>query len=205
MITKDLIIETATNLFLANGVKTITMDRLAKELHTSKRTIYTHFKDKTALLQACLEKYHLKVREENESIIKNSSNAIEAMGYLHQHIVRRASFVNPRFFNDILHYYPGMLSQSYKKTDNFAHQQLVDLAHWGIQDRIFLKDIDVDVTVKTVLGLLKLLKDNNLFPITAYSKERLTFGVMVPYMRGLCTSRGLKILEMQEELFRVSI
>ncbi|MFK8101187.1 MAG: TetR/AcrR family transcriptional regulator [Saprospiraceae bacterium] len=205
MITKDLIINTAIKLFLSNGVKTITMDRLVKELHTSKRTIYLHFKDKTALLKACLETYHAKVRQENENIIKESSNAIEAMGYLHQHIVRRASLVNPSFFNDIIHYYPGMLSASYKQTDNFAHQQVVDLAEWGISDGIFLKDLDVEVTVKTVLALLKLLKDNNLFPIAAYSKERLTFGVMVPYMRGVCTPKGLEILEMQEELFRVSI
>ena len=205
MITKDLIIETATKLFLSNGVKTITMDRIVKELHTSKRTIYTHFKDKTALLRSCLERYHAKVRDENEATIQEASNAIEAMGYLHQHIVRRASQVNPSFFNDIIHYYPGMLGKSYKEMDNFAHQQVVDLAEWGIQDGIFLKELDVEVTVKTVLALLKLLKDNNLFPIKDYSKERLTFGVMVPYMRGVCTSKGLKILEMQEELFRVSI
>ena len=38
MITKEFIIETATKLFMQNGVKTITIDRIVKELRTSKRT-----------------------------------------------------------------------------------------------------------------------------------------------------------------------
>ena len=205
MVDRELIIDVATKLFLANGVKTVTIDRIVKELHTSKRPLYHQFKDKTELLKACLRVYHAKVREENEEVIENAENAIEAMAYLHQHIVRRAGTVNPNFFNDILHYYPGMLQRSYRSTGNFAHRQLAHLAEWGIKDGIFVEDLDVEVAVKTVLALLELLKDNDRFPVTEYSKERLTFGIMVPYMRGVCTSKGLAILEEQEELFRVAI
>ena len=46
MITKELIIDTATALFIQNGVKSITIDRIVKELHTSKRTIYNHFEER---------------------------------------------------------------------------------------------------------------------------------------------------------------
>lgn len=205
MITRGLIVEVATRLFIRNGVKTVTVDRLVKELHTSKRTIYQHFSDKTELLRACLGEYHLRIKAENEEIIASSSNAIEAMGHLHQHIIRRASQVNPNFFNDILHYYPGMLNESYRKTGNFAHRELAYLAEWGIRDGIFIEDLDIEVAVKTVLALLKLLKDNEQFPVEKYSKERLTFGILVPYMRGVCTPEGVRLLEEQEALFHVTI
>jgi hypothetical protein len=97
------------------------------------------------------------------------------------------------------------LQESYRSTGNFAHQELTDLAEWGIQDGIFLEDIDIEVAAKTVLILLELLKDNNRFPISQYSKERLTFGILVPYLRGVCTKRGIEILKLQEELFKVTI
>jgi TetR/AcrR family transcriptional regulator, cholesterol catabolism regulator len=181
------------------------MDKIVKELHTSKRTIYAHFEDKTQLLKACLAVYHAKVAAENEEIIAQSENAIEAMGYLHQKIVQRSHQVNPNYFNDILHYYPGLLHESYRETGNFAHKQLVYLAQWGIKDGLFPPDLDVEVVGKTVLTLLKLLKDNDLFPVTEFSKERLTFGIMVPYLRGLCTAKGIMILEEQEELYRIII
>jgi TetR/AcrR family transcriptional regulator, cholesterol catabolism regulator len=205
MITKELIIETATKLFIQNGIKTITVDKIVKELHTSKRTLYTHFSDKTELLKACLSVYHDKVKAENEEVIASSDNVIEAMGYLHQKIIHRSYHVNPNFFSDILHYYPGLLHEAYTSKGNFAHQQLIDLAEWGIKDGIFQDDMDVEVVGKTVLAMLKLLKDNNQFPVNEFSKERLTFGILVPYLRGLCTNKGIKLLEIQEELFRVSI
>ena len=118
--TKEKIIDTATKLFLENGVKTVTMNKIVQELHTSKRTLYQHFEDKTALLKACLAVYHQKVKKENKETIQISSNAIEAMGYLLHKIIKRSHTVNPNFFNDILHYYPGLLNESYRETGNFA-------------------------------------------------------------------------------------
>jgi AcrR family transcriptional regulator len=205
MIDKETIIKVASDLFLKNGVKTVTLDRITKELHTSKRTIYAHFSDKTDLLKSCLNAYHARIRKENEEVIRNSENAIEAMGYLHQHIVNRANVTNPNFFNDILHYYPGLLSRSYGENGNFAHEELMYLAKWGIKDGLFEEDLDIHVTMKTVLNLLKLLKDTDQFPVQEYSKTRLTFGIMLPYLRGICTKKGIELLEMQKELFYVTL
>ena len=101
MVTSELIIETATKLFITHGVKSITIDRIVKELHTSKRTIYSHFEDKITLLRACLDVYHTKIRVENEEIIQSADNVIEAMGLLHQRIVQRSHQVNPNFFSEL--------------------------------------------------------------------------------------------------------
>ena len=86
---------------------------------------------------------------------------------------------------------------------NFAHAELSHLADWGIKDGLFLEDMDVEVTSKTVLALLELLKDNDRFPMYEFSKERLTFGIMLPYLRGVCTQKGIEQLKEQEALFRV--
>jgi hypothetical protein len=130
---------------------------------------------------------------------------LEAMGTLHQKIVQRSYQVNPNFFNDVISYYPGLLHESYRNNGKYAHQQLVLLAEWGIRDGIFQEDMDVEVVGKTVLAMLKLLKNTKTFPIAEFSKERLTFGILVPYLRGMCTAKGIKLLEIQEEHFRVSI
>jgi len=149
--------------------------------------------------------YNAKVRAENEEIIKASSNVIEAMGHMHQKIVYRAHQTNPNFFSDIIHYYPGLLNESYKRNGNYAHQQLIELASAGIEQGVFREDMDVEVVGKTVLKLLKMLKDNELFPVAEFSIERLTFGIMVPYLRGLCTEKGLELVRVQEALFIVQL
>lgn len=205
MITKEFILKTASELFLKYGEKTVTIERIAKELHTSKRTIYTHFEDKTALLKACLQLYFAQVRDENERIIDGAHNAIEAIGRINFHIIKRAASENPNFFQDIHAYYPGLLREAYRENGHFAHIHLKQLAEWGIKDKIFVADLDVDVTMKTVQALLELTRDTSLFPVGEYSKKRLTFGIMFPYLRGMCTEEGVKLLEKQRDLFGISV
>jgi len=205
MITRELIIETASKSFIVNGVKSVTIDKIVKELHTSKRTLYTHFKDKVELLGACLEDYNKKVKAENEAIIESADNVIEAMAKLHHQIVRRSYEVNPNFFQDVQAFYPTVLNDSYRNTGKYAHAQLIKLATWGIEEGIFRSDLDIEVVGQTVLVMQKLLKDKTKFPISEFSIERLTFGTLVPYLRGNCTLKGREILEIQEELFKVSI
>ena len=50
---KDKILDTATELFLTRGFKSVTMDDLAEEMGMSKKTIYSHFSNKTALVEQC--------------------------------------------------------------------------------------------------------------------------------------------------------
>ena len=205
MMDRAYIIEKSLTLFLQHGVKTMTITKIVDHLKTSNRTIYNHFNDKTDLLTSCLATYHQRIKSENETIIQNAENAIEAMGYLHQQIVYRSTKTNPNFFNDIIHYYPGLLQSSYRDNGNFAHMQLAMIGEWGIEDGLFDAEMDIDVTVKTVLALLELLKDTNRFPVERYSKERLTFGIMLPYLRGICTSKGSVILDQQETLFKIML
>jgi AcrR family transcriptional regulator len=50
---KEKIIQRATDLFLKLGFKSVTMDDIANEMAISKKTIYTHFKNKTDLVKEC--------------------------------------------------------------------------------------------------------------------------------------------------------
>jgi len=203
MITKEKIVDTSLKLFTQYGVKTMTISKIVEKLHTSKRTIYNHLEDKTALLETCLDVYLKKVKAENETIIESSENSIVAMGHLLHQILARRQMINANFYTDIYHYYPGLMEEVNKNNGNPAKSQLLGLAERGINNGIFRKDLDIEVVSITVLHLLKLFRDNEKFPITLYPKKRLTFGILIPYMRGLCTPKGLEILQKQEELFKV--
>ena len=205
MITRELIVETGLRLFLKNGVKSITVDKIVKELHTSKRTLYQHFGDKSALVKACLVEYNKSVAQENEEVLHSSENVIEALGRLLQRIVSRSHEVNPNFYTDVANYHPGLLTESYEEAGQFAHKQFMFVAQWGLEDGIFREDLDIEIAGKTVAAMLKLCKDSRTFPSKDFSTERLTFAIILPYLRGNCTDKGSKLVTIQEELFRVSI
>lgn len=204
MITKEHIIEVTTQLYLKRGVKSVTIADISKELSTSKRTIYNHFLDKTDLMQACVEQYLASIRSNNDEIINTSSSAIEAMGMIHQQILKRADYSNANFYREILKYYPSVLKDSYKKNAEFAFRELLYLAKWGVKDGFFRKDLDPEVTMPAVQTLLKLCNNSKIFPSEQFSKARLSEGIMVAYLRGLCTEKGLLEVEKQKHLYLIA-
>ncbi len=56
--TKARILEAATKLFYANGIRAIGVDAIAAEAGVTKRTLYKHFESKDALIAAYLEGQH---------------------------------------------------------------------------------------------------------------------------------------------------
>lgn len=56
--TKARILEAATKLFYANGIRAIGVDTIAAEACVTKRTLYRHFESKDALVAAYLEGQH---------------------------------------------------------------------------------------------------------------------------------------------------
>lgn len=201
MITKDYIIEITTQLYLKNGVKAVTIADISKELSTSKRTIYNHFIDKTDLMSACVEQYLANIRSGNDEIINTSSSAIEAMGMIHQQILNRSDYSNSNFYKDILKYFPSVLKDSYERNSKFAFRELLYLANWGVEDGFFRKELDPEVTMAVVQTLLKLCNNTKTFPSREFSKTRLTEGILVVYLRGLCTDKGLLEVEKQKHLY----
>ncbi|WP_027078167.1 TetR/AcrR family transcriptional regulator [Maribacter antarcticus] len=201
MITKEYIVAITTQLYLKNGVKAVTIADITKELSTSKRTIYNHFIDKTDLMQTCIEQYLAGIRSNNDEIINTCNSAIEALGMIHQQILKRADYSNANFYKEILKYFPSVLKDSYEKNSKFAFRELLYLAKWGVKEGLFRKDLDPEVTMATVQTLLKLCNNSKVFSSGQFSKARLTEGIMVVYLRGLCTEKGLLEVEKQKHLY----
>ena len=75
----DRIIQGGEQLFLQQGIKSVTMDDIAKHLGMSKKTIYQFFKDKNELVVALVKKKQHEDEEQLYDIIGKSENVIEEM------------------------------------------------------------------------------------------------------------------------------
>jgi len=76
---KDKIISESIELFLKYGVKSVTMDDIAKHLGMSKKTIYQHFKDKEEMIIQATDQYFKTEHERMEGIEEGAENAVEAL------------------------------------------------------------------------------------------------------------------------------
>ena len=73
------ILKKATDMFLNLGFKSVTMDDLANEMGISKKTIYSHFENKTHLVEESTSNLFCNISEGIDYICSMNKNPIEEL------------------------------------------------------------------------------------------------------------------------------
>ena len=136
-----------SDLFLKYGVKSVTMDDLAKGLGISKKTLYLSFADKKDVVmkfveysiahhQACL----VKAKE-----IVDGSNAIDTLLKVSQLLISSQNKINPNVNYDLQKYYPEAWAKvkRFRQEHVFTHirQNIIQ----GISEGIYRTDFNIEV------------------------------------------------------------
>jgi AcrR family transcriptional regulator len=108
------IIEESIELFMKNGVRSVTMDDIAKDLGISKKTIYRHFKDKGEIILLSTSMYFKKEQKDMEEIENGTENAVEHLYNLSVCLRERLRNINSSVLFDLKKYYKSAWN-NYKK------------------------------------------------------------------------------------------
>ena len=76
------IIETATEMFLTHGFKSVTMDEISSKMGISKKTIYHHFENKNDLVEATTLRLFETISKGVDEIMLLNNNPIEELFFI---------------------------------------------------------------------------------------------------------------------------
>lgn len=100
------IVAVAERVFLRSGFSRVAMDDLARELGMSKKTLYTHFESKEALLRAMLRSRAARMEEGlKERTEEEAPFAVKFPKVIH-FVHEKASEVSPQFVEDVRRFAP---------------------------------------------------------------------------------------------------
>jgi TetR/AcrR family transcriptional regulator, cholesterol catabolism regulator len=190
----DRIIEGGEDLFLKAGIKSVTMDDIAKHLGMSKKTIYQFFKDKNELVSALVAK---KLRQDEDNmchIINHSGNVIEKMINMMKCSEEIFSRINPIVIHDMQKYHPEAWKQFQDFKSGFIVGTLEELLTEGIKQGHIRTDIDVKILARMRVAQVELGFDTKLFPISEFSTWHVQFQFLEHFIFGICTLKGHKLL-----------
>ena len=103
---EEKIIKGAEELFFRFGVRSVTMDDIAKHLGMSKKTIYQCYKDKDEMVFKLMQVQVQQHEEVFGGIQKTSANVIEEVFEIMKEISSYLSRVNPLLMYELQKYYP---------------------------------------------------------------------------------------------------
>lgn len=192
---KERILIKAEELFMRYGIRSITMDDIARELAISKKTIYQYFQDKDALVEQVAERYFSRDQEQIHRICQHTENAIDEVILISQHLKNRLKGVNPSVFFDLQRYHPKTWALWQEHKRNFIIAQVRRNLEQGIAEGLYRKDLDVEALAILRVTEIEMPFDIQLFPPEKFDVVSLQMTFLEHFIRGIVTVKGLEVLE----------
>lgn len=194
---KNKILETAAEMFLNLGFKSVTMDDIAKEIGVSKKTIYTHFKNKTSLVEEVTNSMFCVISEGIGLIHEQQKNPIKEL-YEVKHFVMtylKDEKSSPQY--QMQKYYPKIYKVLKRKQFEFMQECIKENLSRGINQGLFRENIDIDFIARIYFNGMLGIKDHELFPLKNFSMNTLMNNYLEYHLRGICSEKGQKELDNQ--------
>lgn len=193
---KERIIQHACELFLARGIRSVTMDSIATELSISKRTIYEIFKDKDELV---IESIKHMITQNNMvllHIIANAENTVTALMDIIRHQKEHSKSFTPVFVEDFKKYFPAIQSTLYScKSDLEKFSASYSLLEKGLKEGIFRNELAIELVDNFLHELISLMHTSQRLTALNVTEEEILTNIFIPYFRGLCTPKGLELMD----------
>lgn len=101
---KEQIINTAFDLFSQYGIKSVSMDDVAKAAGISKRTLYESFEDKETLLIEGIDHNSESLGQYLTGLEKEPFNALEVILLFYEEMMKNPRWFNEKFYEDLKKY-----------------------------------------------------------------------------------------------------
>lgn len=191
---KEKIRDTATQLFLERGFKSITMDDIANEIGMSKKTIYGEYSNKTELVEDCVMHKFCGLSAGIDSIIDRDKNPIEELYEIKKYVMAHLNDekTSPQF--QLMKYYPKIYKNI--KSMHFSKMQKCVLSNVnrGIQQEIYRDNLDSEFIARIYYTGVNSVKDQNIFPQDQFPVSKLMDSFLEYHIRGIITPKGKRIL-----------
>lgn len=191
---REKILHKATDLFLNLGFKSVTMDDLAHEMGISKKTIYSHFENKTKLVEETTMNMFGHISNGINQICVLGKNPIEELYEIKKFVMLHLKDEKSSPSYQLQKYYPKLHERMRKKQFELMQDCVVDNVKRGIEQGIYRNNLDVDFVARIYYSGVTSIKDKNIFPNQKFPMPQLMDNYLDYHLRGIVTPEGRKIL-----------
>ncbi len=184
------IVQKTAKLFHRYGIKSVSMDDVARELSISKKTLYKLFKDKEELVAKvldCPNHDDFKGFPQDDNL-----NAVEKHIMVYETIVAFLTNLNPSFEYDLKKYYSKLyLRYIQKRRDRVFENMRRDLLQ-GIKEGFFRSDMDVEIITMINVTRIESLQGMDVYEVFQRSLIDVVKEFFSYHFHGIATEKGLK-------------
>jgi TetR/AcrR family transcriptional regulator, cholesterol catabolism regulator len=190
---KERILKVAIDLFWRYGVRSVTMDDIARELGISKKTIYQHFPDKDAIIVEVVKQELSCEKEEMQRMEGEADNPIDQVLRASKYIRAALTNVNPVLLFDLKKYHPAAWELFETHKQQHIIKSIRNNLEEGIQQGLYRPDLNVDMLARLHIHQIELGFDTSVFPPERYNLVDVQLQFLHHFLRGLLTEKGFAL------------
>jgi len=188
------IIQRSIPIFTRFGIKSVTMDDVARELGISKKTLYKYFKDKNDLI---VKGVQMKIDADEElcgSVECQSGNAIDELFAISEFVVQNLSNINPSVIFELKKYHPEAFEILNKHKWEFVLKTIRKNINRGIEEGIYRDNMDPEIIARLYVGSTDLIMEGSIFPWPEFKVDKVYLEILRFQIRGLANKKGIEYL-----------
>tara|TARA_B100000508_G_scaffold141097_1_gene147033 strand:+ start:133424 stop:134077 length:654 start_codon:yes stop_codon:yes gene_type:complete len=189
------IIENAAEMFLKHGIKSVTMDDLAKGLGVSKKTIYKYFDDKDDLITKIVQTKTTKDKIVCEAARVETDNAIEALFKISEFVSNMLSNVHSSVFFDLQKYHRSAWEVMEEHKHHFVKSQIKENIQRGQKEGLYRDSINPEVISSVYISTMDGLFDGSTFDMDSLNFSDIFNEIVGFQIRGLASDKGREYLK----------
>jgi AcrR family transcriptional regulator len=177
------------------GIKSITMDDVARELGISKKTLYQYVNDKEDLVGKFIDNEITRRQEDICKCFRVGYNAIEELFEISMFMNKMMRRMNSTTEHDLKKYYPSHYEKTLKARREGIYNYILANLKKGVKEGLYRKDLNKEVIAKLYLWRSENAHLDELFTVEEFTSIKLFIELLTYHVRGIATEKGILVLE----------
>jgi len=183
------------DLYNKYGVKSVTMDDVARELGISKKTLYQYVENKSDLVSKVID-YGLDQKDCSfKQIAEKKQNAIEELLEVGVYIVKSFKDYNPSLEYDLKKYYPDQFSKLNEVRKERMYSSILQNIQKGKSEGLFRTDMDEEIIAKIQVSRFLNFSSGDFLNSDEMLKPENILELFIYHIRGIANKKGLEVLD----------
>lgn len=184
------ILKTSGELFFKFGIRSVSIDDICNELHISKKTFYTVFKQKDELIVELLDAMRQKKEKDYQLVLAPSVNVLDLLMQSFKTLRQHSMEKHLAFGFDLEKFYPELWHERQVMLKEMDLKYMAQMLRTGIEQGMYREDLNIEATAVLLANLIpNVLKD--LMQVSMNTAQRVDF-VLDMIVRMICNEKGLE-------------
>lgn len=189
------IVGKSCKLFTKFGIKSISMDDIAKGCGISKKTLYEYIKDKRELVELVLQNEFSHSSHAPHAVDMKNLNAVDALFKVYQSAIEFFKDFNLSMEYDLEKYYPDLYILAKAKRRKRLYQKLLFNIEQGQKEGAYRSDFNTDIIIKLHILKIETLLMTDIFDDGDYSSVEIFKELFLYHFYAIATEKGRIALE----------